>query len=129
MALDDIIKGVTDALTGDNKKQPGDQDQGGGLLGTIAQLLTGSDQNRQRDEPIQPAGQDPLGDAADPSYGQNVRPASEDPLGDPAGTTDGQTVLPASQDPLGDPADQIDGRSVRPASEDPLGDPADEETR
>jgi hypothetical protein len=128
MALDDIIKGVTDALSGDDKKQPGANDQGGGLLGTIAQLLTGSNQSQQ-DQQIRPASEDPLGDPADQAYNQNIRPASEDPLGDPAGMPDGQTVLPASQDPLGDPADQIDHRSVRPASEDPRGDPADQETR
>jgi hypothetical protein len=109
MGLDDIIKGVADALTGDDKKQPGARDQGG-LLGAVTDLLTGSGQNRQPD-------------------GQNIRPASEDPLGDPADTVDGRTVLPASQDPLGDPADQLAGQNIRPASEDPLGDPADEERR
>jgi hypothetical protein len=32
-------------------------------------------------------------------------PASQDPYGDPADETAGQDVLPASQDPYGDPAD------------------------
>lgn len=105
MALDDIIRKVADALTNDDKKQPGDQDKDGGLLGTLTDMLTGQKQDPQ------------------------VRPASEDPLGDPADQIDGRTVLPASQDPLGDPADQVYGRNVRPASEDPLGDPADEEKR
>jgi hypothetical protein len=40
----------------------------------------------------------------------NVRPASEDPYGDPADQTAGQDVLPASQDPYGDPADADPGQ-------------------
>jgi hypothetical protein len=98
MGLGDLIRNVTDALTGDRKP----------------------------DQPeVRPASEDPYGDPADPLAGQNIRPASEDPYGDPADQLAGQDIRPASEDPYGDPADLPYGANVRPASEDPFGDPAD----
>jgi len=52
------------------------------LLGNVLDVLTGHDEREDQN---------------------NVQPASQDPYGDPA---DEQNVLPSSQDPFGDPADQ-----------------------
>jgi hypothetical protein len=132
MRLDDVIRNVTDALSGDDRKRRGDPQREESLLDQVMDVLTGNEDEAdpRRGRNIRPASEDPLGDPADQMVvdGRRVRPASEDPLGDPADQERyGRSVLPASQDPLGDPADQqIYGRSVLPASQDPLGDPADQ---
>jgi hypothetical protein len=129
MGLGDLIRNVTDALSGDDRKRRRDGQQDESFLDQVVDVLTGNDEDAdpRRGRRVRPASEDPLGDPADMPYGRNVRPASEDPLGDPADQQRyGRTVLPASQDPLGDPADQLAGRNIRPASEDPLGDPADQ---
>jgi hypothetical protein len=64
-----------------------------------------------------------LGDKQDQ---EAIHPASEDPYGDPADQGNFGNVRPASEDPYGDPADQGNFGNVRPASEDPYGDPDDE---
>jgi len=97
------------------------------LLGNVIDALTGHDE-RQEQNDVQPASQDPYGDPADRGaapqsrYPGGVQPSSQDPFGDPAD----QAVQPASQDPYGDPADNP---NVLPSSQDPFGDPADQEQR
>src|SRR2546423_1879896 len=104
MGLGDLIRNVTDALSGDDDKSR-DPNRPEGLLKRLTDVLTGNAPNAQRDPRVRPASEAPLGDPADPLGGRNIRPASEDPLGDPADQEQyGRSVLPASQDPRGDPA-------------------------
>ena len=128
MGLTDIIRVVADAL-GSSKPQIVEDQEEGGLLGSLANAMGGSAPDQAADPRIRPASEDPLGDPADQIFGQDVLPASQDPYGDPADQLAGAEVLPASMDPLGDPGGPLYGQNIRPASEDPLGDPADQQNR
>ena len=103
----------------------------------LKELISGEPE-KEGQQDIRPASEDPLGDPADQElepasqrwihadYGPGgVAPASQDPYGDPADRE--ERILPASMDPMGDPADAEDrAQGIQPASEDPLGDPADD---
>src|SRR5947209_17120576 len=115
MALGFLMNQVKNAIMDHADQQQHTGFDPSALLGQVEGLF--NQHAQYTGQQIQPASQDPYGDAANQAAG-NVLPASQDPYGDPADAARG--IRPASQDPYGDPADAAQG--IRPASQDPYGD-------